>query len=1267
MIVFDKTWALDFSGGSLAVPDHPDFALSHALTWAAWVRPGTFVNQGTLLSKGYQAYELQVQHQRFKLERGPEYPTSAGRPIGAGAWLHLAATFDATLPRENIRLYVNGELDSVHDAPTPLAQTGDAVRIGIRPGGGEDLVFRGQVAEMALWNAPLSAWRIRQEMNSRPDASAPELVAYWDMSEGAGTVVGDRSARAHAAAIDGAVTWTRLDAPITIPTPGSGVPWSAQQDPGPPLAAGTEPALHAAADDTPLHARAPRVPLPPSGRGGQAHDFLGRASLAARQQVAAAGSANATRLQRARDAAADHVAAAHADAARQVNTTRFDAIWYLRNRQVHRVDAQGRDTLFRTRYIQSLESSLVAAGMAGPPLSMMLVDARAGWASTGMQAAPGVRLRLDAGGSRWTVSPDDRDLTAAGTTRFAAPEGYALAGGAPGALVGRVGDTVFPVGMGADVPAGVEGELFLAANDDVSGRYGAGYADNSGTMEVQIQAMQLYPTAASALAVDAARGLVFWAFPHPRFALCVAAADGSGGERTVWTGDTPVEALALDEVNERVFFFAAGRLMRVPYAGGEAQQVLDARGPGEHQAWDLAVDDDNARVYWTGPGGVWRASLDGAQATLVVPPHAAPAPVGVAVDGEAGALYWLDAVLGRLCRAALDGSAPADLYAVDDPVPGLTLDRVSSDTGLVQEVYWSARERGITRQTPGIAVHWPLDEGEGRTVINRVRPALHSNLGAFRRAGGDLPPALHPPALAVDLRGGTDGMRLGADIGDRLLDASWTVELWVKPRSLPADGESSLLSMGESAPNRALHLSLLNGRANLGFSSNDTVGTVPVRAGEWTHLAFRYDRARQEQAVFINGVLDTASAGHGPLQGTPGGALYAGVCMLGTPRAFDGLMAGLHLAARALSAAEIAASVADGKGTDLLAGVADDPAWLAEDAPPVLRQPAWVLAFGGAGHVKLGSARVLGITGGSFTAECWVRPDGVEDVAVLGTDETAAGAALRMGIRGGVAVLGFGGDEGVAGRTPLRAGEWTHLAWRYDAATGEQAVLVNGVVDGSRKAPAGFSGQGMVYLGRAQGAWRLAGAVSELRVWSVARTDDELLRNHRGFREQFALRAPVDGSAEPEHLFEIRSEGSLALVSRESADHERRLLAYRARQEAQARAAAQAAAAHAEAQARIAARNADLARTHGETAAAVAAQTAAHEQARTDNRTRLAAAHSTASARLEGARQDAAGKRATGRAQAAEVTGGAQATAATLKRNAQSERDRARAARDGAG
>ncbi len=113
------------------------------------------------------------------------------------------------------------------------------------------------------------------------------------------------------------------------------------------------------------------------------------------------------------------------------------------------------------------------------------------WQNTGLtitSQTPSVTISYLDG--LWTANPEDnggRLYDANGNPQFIeAKPGYTMPGQDEGALIGRVGSTVFLVGNKATVPTGLTGQLMLCINDDLNGIYGAGLKDNIGSIAVSI-------------------------------------------------------------------------------------------------------------------------------------------------------------------------------------------------------------------------------------------------------------------------------------------------------------------------------------------------------------------------------------------------------------------------------------------------------------------------------------------------------------------------------------------------------------------------------------------------------------------------------------------------------------------------------------------------------------------------------------------------------------------------------------------------------------
>ena len=112
------------------------------------------------------------------------------------------------------------------------------------------------------------------------------------------------------------------------------------------------------------------------------------------------------------------------------------------------------------------------------------------WLDTGIRMNANTVATIKYIDGLWTANPNINNgklYNAAGNPTFInAKPGYALPNANEGALVGRIGETVFLIGLGATTPAGLVGKLELCINDDLKGIYGAGLTDNKGSVHVHI-------------------------------------------------------------------------------------------------------------------------------------------------------------------------------------------------------------------------------------------------------------------------------------------------------------------------------------------------------------------------------------------------------------------------------------------------------------------------------------------------------------------------------------------------------------------------------------------------------------------------------------------------------------------------------------------------------------------------------------------------------------------------------------------------------------
>ncbi|MCB0116150.1 MAG: hypothetical protein KDD84_18750, partial [Caldilineaceae bacterium] len=109
--------------------------------------------------------------------------------------------------------------------------------------------------------------------------------------------------------------------------------------------------------------------------------------------------------------------------------------------------------------------------------------------------------------------------------------------------------------------------------------------------------------------------------------------------------------------------------------------------------------------------------------------------------------------------------------------------------------------------------------------------------------------------------------------------------------------------------------------------------------------------------------------------------------------------------------------------------------------------------------------------------------------ALLGTNPANG---LLVGIQNGSPILGHGGDDSTMSGT-IPTGQWVHLAWRFNAASGEHTFFVNGKLGAA--ATAGhlpYSGEGAVQVGRARGGNAFAGSVDELVIYDQPLLDETI-------------------------------------------------------------------------------------------------------------------------------------------------------------------------------
>ncbi|MBO0352071.1 LamG domain-containing protein [Phormidium pseudopriestleyi FRX01] len=132
--------------------------------------------------------------------------------FAGGDWVHLAWVKVGT----EYRFYRNGRLFATQAAPERFYTDSTTYWFGKLGIGNSVSHFRGQMADIQVWNIALSEQQIQQNLNDNISGDEPGLRYYWPLNEGEGTQVQDIANPPNHGKIRGA-TWQMEEVPIALP------------------------------------------------------------------------------------------------------------------------------------------------------------------------------------------------------------------------------------------------------------------------------------------------------------------------------------------------------------------------------------------------------------------------------------------------------------------------------------------------------------------------------------------------------------------------------------------------------------------------------------------------------------------------------------------------------------------------------------------------------------------------------------------------------------------------------------------------------------------------------------------------------------------------------------------------------------------------------------------------------------------------------------------------------------------------------------------
>ncbi len=138
----------------------------------------------------------------------------------------------------------------------------------------------------------------------------------------------------------------------------------------------------------------------------------------------------------------------------------------------------------------------------------------------------------------------------------------------------------------------------------------------------------------------------------------------------------------------------------------------------------------------------------------------------------------------------------------------------------------------------------------------------------------------------------------------KLREHDFTVAAWIKIKEfLPNKADYCVIGTKNNSYQQGIHLLLRDRKPYFGFYNNDLRGKTALEAGKWYHLVWRYNKFSGEQAIFLNGKLDSRSVGHPAYKGRDN--LYIGLAGFSQQAYMLGEIDNLSIWSRALGEEEI--------------------------------------------------------------------------------------------------------------------------------------------------------------------------------------------------------------------------------------------------------------------------------------------------------------------------------------------------------------------------
>ena len=216
---------LMFNGTSdyISVPDSPSLRISD-YTVEVWLKTSGTPNEDwkAVVGKPGRNYNIWLHkagfvHHRFHVPSNGNAgaPDTAHGSVPWDQWVHVAITNDGT----TAKTYINGELKAEGPTGGKLAIDHTPLYVARRLDGEASNYFKGQMADIRVWDRVRSPQDITSQMGQRLTGTEEGLVGYWPLDEGEGaTVAVDKTGNGNDGTIHGG-TWSDEELDVLTPLP----------------------------------------------------------------------------------------------------------------------------------------------------------------------------------------------------------------------------------------------------------------------------------------------------------------------------------------------------------------------------------------------------------------------------------------------------------------------------------------------------------------------------------------------------------------------------------------------------------------------------------------------------------------------------------------------------------------------------------------------------------------------------------------------------------------------------------------------------------------------------------------------------------------------------------------------------------------------------------------------------------------------------------------------------------------------------------------